>query len=104
MGRFRTLHSKPNAPHFVVVWDLQWRVLDCRRLTIGSDVNAAFEQTVDELQGQGWHRENDGEFAFIFVYRGAERRLVTLTARDPFNATLQTFSPFGAPPPDTPGL
>jgi hypothetical protein len=27
-----------------------------------------------------------------------------LTARDPFNATLQTFSPFGARPPDTPCL
>jgi hypothetical protein len=99
MARIRTLRSKFKTPHFIVVWDLQWQVLQCERLELGSDLDAALDLAVGQLEGQGWRRENAAEFAFVFVSRGTERRLVTLTARDPFNATLQTFSPFGAATP-----
>jgi hypothetical protein len=34
------------------------------------------------------------EFGFTFMTRGDERRLVMITARNPFDAAAQSFSPF----------
>jgi hypothetical protein len=31
---------------------------------------------------------------FVFMRRGADRRLLTLTPRDPHDATAQSFNPF----------
>jgi hypothetical protein len=97
MGRTRRyLSCQPNAPHYIVIWDLQWRVVECRRVEQGSDLRTAFAQTLEQLERDGWRGENTPQFAFVFVIRDGERRLVTLTARDPFSVTLQSFSPFGA--------
>ncbi|MDP9089380.1 MAG: hypothetical protein M3O26_11670 [Pseudomonadota bacterium] len=84
-----------HAPHYVVTWDLQWQVIDCRSLGRGADLRAALSGAIERLQYCGWRPEGGLEFGFVFVTRVGERRLVTITERDPFSETLQSFSPFG---------
>ncbi|GAC1511469.1 MAG: hypothetical protein NVS1B6_17980 [Steroidobacteraceae bacterium] len=50
---------------------------------------------IERLEYCGWQPEGKLEFGFVFVTRVGERRLVTITERDPFCETLQSFSPFG---------
>jgi hypothetical protein len=90
----RNVFATSNTQHFVVIWDLQWRIIDCVRPQHGSDLRGAFEGTIERLGRDGWTAECGAEFGFTFVIRKHERRLVMITARDPFDATAQSFSPF----------
>jgi hypothetical protein len=83
-------------PHYIVVWDLQWQVIECRRLARGGSLRAALAETVERLEQGGWRAESPAQLGFTFVSRAGERRLVMITSRDPFNSTMQSFSPFGA--------
>jgi hypothetical protein len=38
--------------------------------------------------------EGSAEYGFVFVRREAERRLLMLTPRDPYDTTSQSFNPF----------
>jgi hypothetical protein len=97
MGRtHRNAFARSSARHYVVIWDLQWQVIDCRRLGCGSDLRAALVELVERLEPDGWKAEGSAKFGFVFVTRAGERRLVAITGRDPFSATVQSFSPFGA--------
>jgi hypothetical protein len=51
--------------------------------------------TIARLKLDGWQPESDANHGFVFVNRNGERRLLTLTARDPEDTGLQSFSPFG---------
>jgi hypothetical protein len=96
MGRTRrNVFATSRARHYVIVWDLQWQVMDCRRLEAGADLRAALTEILAELERDGWKAESNGEFGFVFVRRLEQRRLVTVTARDPYSTTAQSFSPFG---------
>ena len=101
MGRIRRnpFSRSSTLQHYIVIWDLQWQVIDCRGLPRGGNLCAALAEALERLGLEGWQAEGGSEFGFTFVTRGGERRLVTITGRDPFNATTQSFSPFGAPPP-----
>jgi hypothetical protein len=79
---------------FIVVWDLQWQVLDCQYLKPGSDLQAAMAAAVDRLADDGWQAGGTAEYGFVFIRRETERRLLTLTPRDPYDTTSQSFSPF----------
>jgi hypothetical protein len=95
MGRARrNVFATSNTPHFVVIWDLQWRIIDCVRPRHGSDLRMEFDRAIERLGRDGWTAESSAEFGFTFVIREHERRLVMITARDPFDATAQSFSPF----------
>lgn len=94
MGRARHNVFASSSQHYVVVWDLQWRVIDCLRPPHGSDPRTVLADAIARLECAGWRAENGAEFGFTFVTRAAERRLVTITARDPFNSAAQSFSPF----------
>ena len=95
MGRYTFPAFKPAPePRYVVVWDLQWRLLDCRRLEPAVDLSAAMEATIGRLEEDGWQPEATPEYGFVFIRRGTDRRLLMLTPRDPYSTASQSFSPF----------
>jgi hypothetical protein len=49
---------------------------------------------IERLAGEGWQAEATPEYGFVFIRRESERRLLMLTPRDPYSATMQSFSPF----------
>jgi hypothetical protein len=95
MGRYQfPAFNKVTAPRYVVVWDLQWQIIDCRSLEASSDLSAAMATAIERLAGEGWNAEGSIEYGFVFIRREAERRLLMLTPRDPYSTTAQSFSPF----------
>jgi hypothetical protein len=60
------------TPHYVVVWDLQCQVIDCRRLEPAADLSGAMATAIERLKGEGWQPEGSGEYGFVFVRRGAD--------------------------------
>jgi hypothetical protein len=54
MGRytFPAFRTVP-APRYVVLWDLQWRLLECRRLEPAADLSGAMVATIDRLEAEG---------------------------------------------------
>jgi hypothetical protein len=98
MGRIRhNPFANSTVDHYVTVWDLQWAIVECRRLSHGVDLRGALAAALRGLEHDGWRPQGSADFGFVFILRGAERRLVTLSARDPYNASAQSFSPFAAP-------
>ena len=95
MGRYQyTAYDKDTAPRYVVVWDLQWSVVESQQLEPDSDLSAAMVAAIERLTGEGWQPEGTPEFGFVFIRNGDERRLLMLTARDPYSCELQSFSPY----------
>jgi hypothetical protein len=50
--------------------------------------------TIERLASEGWEAEGDAQYSFVFIRRDAERRLLMLTPRDPYDTAPQSFSPF----------
>jgi hypothetical protein len=50
--------------------------------------------TIERLAGEGWQAEATPEYGFVFIRREGERRLLTLTPRDPRDTSRQSFDPF----------
>jgi hypothetical protein len=97
MGRYTfPAFNTARRPRYVVVWDLQWQVLECQRLEPAADSSSAMAAAIDRLQGEGWQAEGSAEYGFMFIRRGDDRRLLMLTPRDPYSTTSQSFSPFGS--------
>ena len=88
------LFDQAATPRYLIVWDLQWRVIECARLEPRTDLTAALSATIERLQRDGWRPEGTTEFGFVFLNRNNERRLLMLTARDPRATSNQSFSPF----------
>jgi hypothetical protein len=95
MGRYRFIaYVNDGNPRYVVVWDLQWKPLQCQRLEPHADLRVAMSAAIDAQAAQGWQVEGSAEYGFVFMRREGERRLVMLTPRNPADRTPQTFSPF----------
>ncbi len=95
MARYRLdPDSKPRALRYLVLWDLQWHVVAHELLTVGTDASASIAATLTRLADDGWHAEASLAFGFVFLRRGAERRLLMLSSRDPHAQSAQSFSPF----------
>jgi hypothetical protein len=95
MGRYRFIaYVNDGNPRYVVVWDLQWKPLQCQRLEPRADLRVAMSAAIDAQVAQGWRVEGTAEYGFVFIRREGERRLVMLTPRNPQDRTPQTFSPF----------
>jgi hypothetical protein len=87
--------NKASTPRYVVLWDdLHWHVLDCRRLEPATDLSGAMASAIERLEAEGWQAEGSTEYGFVFIRRGADRRLLALTPRDPYDTAPQSFSPF----------
>jgi hypothetical protein len=95
MGRYQfPAFNITNTPRYLVVWDLYWQALECRRLEPGSDLREAMTAIIAHLGGDGWAAESDPEYGFVFIRRANERRLLMLTPRDPYDSRSQSFDPF----------
>jgi hypothetical protein len=95
MARYRfPAYNKAPTPRWVVMWDLQWQVIECQRLEPAADLSGAMAATIERLAGEGWEAEGDSQYSFVFIRRGGERRLLMLTPRAPYDARAQSFSPF----------
>ena len=95
MGRYQyTAYDTDTRPRYVVVWDLQWSVIACQQLEPRSDLYAAMMAAIERLKRDGWEAEGNADFGFVFVRNGDERRLLMLTARDPYSCEVHSFSPF----------
>jgi hypothetical protein len=95
MGRYTfPAFNKSPSPRFVVVWDLQWQIIECQRLEPNTDLSGAMAATIDRLEAEGWHAEATPEYGFVFIRREADRRLLMLTPRDPQSTGAQSFDPF----------
>jgi hypothetical protein len=87
-------YNKAPTPRYVVVWDLQWQVLDSQRLEPGADLRGAMAAAIERLKSEGWEVEGSAEYGFVFVRRAGERRLLAITERDPYSTRAQSFNPF----------
>lgn len=86
--------AKSKSPRYLIVWDLQWRIIECVPLEPGADLAAALDRMIARLAEDHWICEGPAAFGFVFLNRQCERRLLMLTARDPDQTRPQSFSPF----------
>jgi hypothetical protein len=95
MARYHhNVYANCRTARYVVLFDLQWQIIECRRLEPSADLRNAMTTTITRLSSQGWEAENVPEYGFVFLNRKGTRRLLILTERDPYDERPQTFSPF----------
>lgn len=95
MGRYKfTAYVNDANPRYMVIWDLQWKPLQWKRLEPTANLRLAMAALIEAQIAQGWQTEGTAEYGFVFIHRTGERRLVMLTPRNPEDRTPQTFSPF----------
>jgi len=95
MARYRfPAFNTSSTPRYIVLWDLQWQVIDCQHLEPAADLSGAMAAAIDRLAGDGWEAEGSTEYGFVFIRRGNDRRLLSLTERDPHDTRSQSFDPF----------
>jgi len=82
---------------YLVAFDLQWNIIESRRVDPSLGAAAALAAFVKEFTATGWSAETDGSYGFVFVRRGAARMLLEVTPRDPHDASAQSFNPFRPP-------
>ena len=80
-------------PRYIVLWDLQWRVLDCQRLEPAANLSDAMAAAIERLETDGWSPNGSAKYGFVFIRRGGTRRLLMLTSQDPYETSPQSFSP-----------
>jgi hypothetical protein len=86
--------NRASTPRYIVLWDLQWQVLECERLEPAADLSGAMAATLDRLAADGWEAEANPQYGFVFIRQKTERRLLMITPRDPYDTGRQSFSPF----------
>jgi hypothetical protein len=95
MARYRhDVYTSANAPRYLVVFDLQWKIIACQRLEPSADLRSNMTAAILRCTEEGWQPESMPEFGFVFLNRNGDRRLLILTGRDPYDQRPQTFSPF----------
>jgi hypothetical protein len=93
MARYRfPAFTKAPTPRYVVVWDLQWQLLECQRLEPATGLSGAMTAAIERFAAEGWDAEATPEYGFVFVRRETERRLLMLSRRDPETMRAQSFS------------
>lgn len=72
MGRYNFPAFKTaSSQRYVVIWDLQWHLIECERLEPAANLSAAMEATMGRLEVDGWEAEATPEYGFAFIRRGA---------------------------------
>jgi len=86
MGRYRhKVYEKSTTTRWVAVFDLQWKIIESRRVEPASYLSGAMATAIERLAGDGWRTEAEPRFGFVFIRRDDERRLLMLTSRDPYD-------------------
>jgi hypothetical protein len=93
-GYHHNVYARAKTPRYCVTFDLQWQIVECRRLEPSADLRNTMTSTIARLLSEGWEAEDSPEYGFVFLNRSGARQLLILTERDPFDTTPQTFSPF----------
>jgi hypothetical protein len=95
MARYHhNVYASAKTPRYVVIFDLQWKIIECQRLEPAADLRSAMATTIDRLVSESWELEGNIRFGFVFLNRNGTRRLLILSERDPYDLRPQTFSPF----------
>jgi hypothetical protein len=95
MARYHyNVYAESKTPRFVVLFDLQWKIIECQRLEPSTELRSAMTTAIDRLTQEGWQPEGTPDFGFVFLNRNGIRRLLLLTERDPDDLRPQSFSPF----------
>jgi hypothetical protein len=95
MGRYKFIaYEKASTPRYIVVYGLQWQIIESQRIEPYADLFAAITSAMQRLATDGWEAEGDALYGFVFIRRRGERRLLTLTPRDPYDTSAQSFDPF----------
>ena len=95
MARYHhDVYAKSKTPSYLVIFDLQWQIIECERLEPATDLHSTMTDAIDRLTAEGWQPEGALDFGFVFINRGGIRRLLILTERDPHDLRPQSFSPF----------
>ena len=90
MIRRRDIHNplaRNAKPCWLVVWDMQFNLLDSTELPPFADLEAVMRQAASRWRTQGWTIESDARFGSFFCHRAGERRLIAVSAADPTHAT-----------------
>jgi hypothetical protein len=88
------IYAGAKTARFIVLFDLQWKIIECTRLEPPVDLAKSMAATLQRLTEEGWQPETTQRFGFVFLNRSCVRRLLILTERDPRDSSAQTFSPF----------
>jgi hypothetical protein len=97
MARYHhNVYAKSKAPRYVVLFDLQWKIIESQRLEPSTDLRPAMIAAIDRLTAECWQPEGTPDFGFVFLNRGGIRRLLILTERDPCDLRPQAFSPWSS--------
>jgi hypothetical protein len=95
MARYHhNVYASAKTPRYVVLFDLQWKILECQRLEPGTDLSRAMATAINKVSSEGWIVEGSEKCGFTFLSRNGARRLLILTERDPYDSRPQAFSPF----------
>jgi hypothetical protein len=93
----RTRHdpyARSAQPAYIVIRDMQHQVIEVKRLEPSTDLRGAMTATIARLAADGWQAEGSAQYGSVFVHRAGERRLLSITALDPYDTAVQSFSPF----------
>ena len=95
MARYHhNVYAKSKTLRYLVIFDLQWKIIECERLEPSTDLRRAMTAATERLIKEGWQPEGTLDFGFVFLNRTGIRRLLILTERDPYDTRPQAFSPF----------
>jgi len=93
MARYHhNVYASAKTPRYVVLFDLLWQIIECRRVEPFADLRSAMTAALQRLTEEGWQAESTPRFGFVLLNRNGTRRL--LTERDPYDLRPQSFSPF----------
>jgi hypothetical protein len=88
------VYAGAKTPRYLVLFDLQWKIIECQRLERSADLAKSMSAALQQLTEEGWQPESAPTFGFVFLNRNGTRRLLLLTERDPHDLRPQSFSPF----------
>jgi hypothetical protein len=79
---------KPSTrPCWLIVWDMQFNLLDSTELAPMTDLRQVMARTADEWREAGWTVESDARFGSFFCHRAGQRRLIAISPADPSQRT-----------------
>jgi hypothetical protein len=83
---YNPLAASPK-PRWLIVWDMQFNLLDSTELAPFCDLVAVMERAAQQRRDAGWCVESDARFGSFFCHRAGVRLLVAISPADPAMAT-----------------
>ena len=78
----------------MVAFTIHWEVIEARNVDPSVGAARALGDFITRFEADGWQGESDARYGFTFMHRGGMRILVEATPRDPWDKSIQAFSPF----------